>query len=237
MIWRVIAVLLGLVGIARAQTPLVPFYLNSSTSGAVPSQPGLTPVSPQNPFPTICISGCGGGSGGGGTSSNFGSAFPAAGTAIGVENSGSTAMTYLKVDSSNNLNINIAASGAALTVTDSVGDNFASVVAAINSAAIPVPLPVTGNTATDGSTTLTTANTAQNLFSAVTPTNGFQICDPDATHDLWWSDTTTAVVNGTGSHRIASNGGCDSPPLGRKVIGTVSIIGTLTGQHITASQW
>jgi len=48
------------------------------------------------------------GGGSGGTASNFGSSFPSTGTAIGVKDSTATNMTFLKVDSSNNLNINTA---------------------------------------------------------------------------------------------------------------------------------
>lgn len=50
--------------------------------------------------------GGGGSGGGGGTSSNFGSAFPSAGTAIGVKNGAS--MVNLTADGSNNLNVNCA---------------------------------------------------------------------------------------------------------------------------------
>jgi hypothetical protein len=49
---------------------------------------GISGTLPQftSPAHFICDSGCSGGGGGGGTSSNFGSAFPAAGTALGVSN-------------------------------------------------------------------------------------------------------------------------------------------------------
>src|ERR1700752_2948002 len=52
-----------------------------------------------------CGTGCA--AGGGGTSSNFGAAFPAAGTAIGVKNG--LNMVNLTADGSNNLNVNINA--------------------------------------------------------------------------------------------------------------------------------
>ena len=45
-----------------------------------------------------CVAGCSGGGGGGGTSSNFGAAFPTAGTAVGVEYGGN--MVNLNADSS-----------------------------------------------------------------------------------------------------------------------------------------
>jgi len=51
----------------------------------------------------VCDSGC---SGSGGTSSNFGAAFPTAGTAIGAKNG--TNMVNLTADASNNLNVNCA---------------------------------------------------------------------------------------------------------------------------------
>lgn len=49
--------------------------------------------------------------GSGGTSSNFGSAFPAAGTAVGAKDSAGTNMAPLNLDASGNLKVNVAAGG------------------------------------------------------------------------------------------------------------------------------
>lgn len=99
------------------------------------------------------------------------------------------------------------------------------------------PVSLTGNTTTDGSTTLTTGGTAQNLFGGTTPANGFSICNPDPTNDLWVSDSTTALANGMGSIRIAANGGYYTTEAGQKPLGAISIVGTVTGQKITARRW
>jgi hypothetical protein len=86
---RIVACILLLSGLASAAhaqtaTPVTPGYL--STTGCPPSgTPCFLPYSTLNPLP---VSSAGGG--GGGTSSNFGAAFPAAGTAIGAKN-GATA--------------------------------------------------------------------------------------------------------------------------------------------------
>ena len=96
---------------------------------------------------------------------------------------------------------------------------------------------IVGNTSSDGSTTISAGGTAQNLFSGTTPTNGFEVCNPDATNDLWVSDSTTAAANGTGSYRVAANGGTYTTPVGYKPIQAVSIVGAVTGQKITARRW
>lgn len=59
-------------------------------------------------FNVVCTSGCSGGGGGGGTSSNFGSAFPTAGTAIGI--SDGTNMLALRGDNTNGLWVNVKTS-------------------------------------------------------------------------------------------------------------------------------
>lgn len=123
-----------------------------------------------------------------------------------------------------------------LQVTDSAGDNFASVVAAIVANSIS-SLQIYGFTSTDGSTTITTGGTAQNLFSAAIPSHGFEVCNPGTTDDLWVSDSTTAAANNTGSYRVAANGGCYVTPIGRRPIQAISIVGATTGDKITARSY
>ncbi len=89
----------------------------------------------------------------------------------------------------------------------------------------------------DGSTTIVAGGTAQTLFGGVTPTNGYEICNPDPIEDLWFSDTTTAAANGTGSFRIPANGGVYNTPNAYKPAGAVSIVGATTGHKITARRW
>jgi hypothetical protein len=98
------------------------------------------------------------------------------------------------------------------------------------------PMPVGGNPATDGSTTITAGGTAQNLFSGVTPPNGWSVSNPDSSEDLWVSDATMAAANGQGSIRVAA-GFVYETPVGRKPAGAVSVIGATTGHKITASYW
>jgi hypothetical protein len=94
-----------------------------------------------------------------------------------------------------------------------------------------------GQTGADGSTSISTGGTAQNLFSGTTPTNGFEVCNPDPSEDLWISDSTTAALNGQGSYRVAPAGGTYTTPAGYKPIGAVSAIATTTGHKITARRW
>jgi hypothetical protein len=96
---------------------------------------------------------------------------------------------------------------------------------------------VLGTQGYDGSTTITTGGTAQTLFGGVVPVNGFQILNPDASTDLWVSDSTTAAVNGVGSIRVVANGGGFETPPDYKPIGAVSIVAATTGTKITARRW
>lgn len=89
----------------------------------------------------------------------------------------------------------------------------------------------------DGSTTITSGGTAQNLFSGGTPTNGFEIGNPHPSEDLWITDNGTASANGQGCHRVAANGGTYTTPPGYRPLGAVSIIGATTGHKITARKW
>jgi hypothetical protein len=126
-----------------------------------------------------------------------------------------------------------------LTITNSSGSvsnltNFALVVQASDTVGSSSG---SGANGVDGSTTITTGGTAQNLFSGATPTNGFAIYNPDASNDLWVSDSTTSAANGTGSVRVQANGGGYETPPGYKPIGAVSVFGATTGQKITARRW
>lgn len=91
--------------------------------------------------------------------------------------------------------------------------------------------------AVDGSGTITLGGTAQNLFGGATPVNGFGIYNPDANEDLWISLSTTAVLNGQGSIRIAANGGGYETPSGSRPFSSISVIGLTTGHKFTAIRW
>lgn len=94
-----------------------------------------------------------------------------------------------------------------------------------------------GAAGTAGDTTVTLGGTAQNLFSGTTPTNGFEVSNPDATEDLWVSDSGAAVINGQGSWRLGPNGGTYTTPGGYKPVGAVSVLGATTAHKITARRW
>lgn len=96
---------------------------------------------------------------------------------------------------------------------------------------------VLGTQGFDGSTTITTGGTAQYLFGGATPINGFEITNPDAVNDLWFSDSTIAAVNGVGSTRVVANGGSYDTPPDYKPVGAVSIISATSGAKITAKRW
>lgn len=108
-----------------------------------------------------------------------------------------------------------------------------AVTTAVNNSAITAPLAVTGNTGSDGSSTITTGGTPQNLFAGATPVNAFEVCNPDVT-DLWISQSTTAGANASGSIRVAANGGCYDSPALIKPFHAISIVGATTGQKFTA---
>jgi hypothetical protein len=112
--------------------------------------------------------------------------------------------------------------------------NVASGVVGIDPAS---NLIATANPATSGDTTITTGGTAQYLFASFVPINGFAVYNPDATNDLWVSDSAVAVANGQGSIRVAANGGGYETPAGYKPLGRLSIIGAVTAQKITARRW
>lgn len=132
-----------------------------------------------------------------------------------------------------------------LTITNSSGSTSNLTNFALLLQASAASLPDTGTSVSvaigaagaDGSTTVATGGTAQNLFSGATPSNGFSIYNPDPTNDLWVSDSATAAANGQGSVRVFANGGGYETPPGYKPLGAVSIVGAVTGQKITARRW
>lgn len=95
----------------------------------------------------------------------------------------------------------------------------------------------TGGKGTSGDATITLGGTSQSLFGGAVPANGFAIYNPDATNDLWVSDSATAAANGTGSIRVAANGGSYETPPGYMPVGVVRIVGAVTAQKITARSW
>lgn len=123
----------------------MPIFNNSGTWSQVSSSQGL---------PVAIVSG----GGSGGTSSNFSSAFPTAGTAIGATDG--TNMQPLKVDGSDNLLVKV-------------------------NTALPAGTNVIGHTITDsGSTTAVTQATASNLNATVVGTGTFAV---QATQSGTWN--------------------------------------------------
>ena len=100
-----------------------------------------------------------------------------------------------------------------------------------------IPLEPMMYPGSDGSGTITTGGTAQNLFGGVAPLHGFAIYNPDATNDLWINDAGAAAVATAGSIRVAANGGSYVTPDFYIPVGPVSIVGATTGGKYTAKQW
>lgn len=170
-------------------------------------------------------------------------------------NSASNAHTAT-VDSNGDLHVTLdtGGTGTSVTITGPLGRgaDAASVSTALSTEDVAVlnaitsaivagyltpPLAITGSAPTDGSTTITAGGSAQNLFAGGTPTNGYLVCNPNSSDDLWVSDTTTAAANATGSFRVAANGGCFVTPPTSKPAGAVSVVGPTTGDKITARKY
>lgn len=90
----------------------------------------------------------------------------------------------------------------------------------------------------DGSGTITTGGTAQNLFSGNVPPNGYSVYNPD-TADLWIREGGTAAAAGAGSVLVGANGGSYECPRDKKLgpLGPITIVGAGTGQKFTARGW
>jgi hypothetical protein len=199
-------------------------------------------------------------SGSGGSASNpaagpTGSAVPTAADYIGFSVGGN----LVGVSSSNPLPVTSVVSssalptGAATSANQATGNSSLATIATNTTGAATSANQTTGNTSLAtistnialmvpsqgiaGDTTITTGGSAQTLFSGATPVNGFAIYNPDLTNDLWISDSTTASANGQGSIRVPANGGGYETPSRYKPIGPVSIVGSATGQKITAREW
>ena len=99
------------------------------------------------------------------------------------------------------------------------------------------PIQVQGNSGVDGSSTITTGGTAQNLFGGTIPTNGFFVTNPDPTNDIWINLNSTALANGSGSIRVGANGGYFATEPYLKPFHAISIVGAVTGQKFTAVRW
>lgn len=94
-----------------------------------------------------------------------------------------------------------------------------------------------GGPAAVGDTIIATGGTAQTIFGGTRPVHGWSVGNPNASDDLWCSDSTTAAVNGLGSYRIAANGGLYETPDLYYPSATVSCVGPTTGDKITARRW
>jgi hypothetical protein len=123
----------------------------------------------------------------------------------------------------------------ATSVTDVMTQTLLqSLLNTVSSGQLPVPLPIQGNQSTDCSTTL--SSSAANLCSGSIPVHGYEICNPNASGDLWFSDTTTAAVNGVGSKPLLNTNPnkCYNLPIEALPIGPLSVIGSTTGLKVTA---
>jgi hypothetical protein len=99
------------------------------------------------------------------------------------------------------------------------------------------PLPVMNaapSPAVDGSGTITTGGTAQQLFAGVVPVNGFQVGNT-STGMLYVSDVGTA--SNAGSSMPIAAGAIYTTPDGYRPSGAVSIYGASAGQSYAARRW
>ena len=202
----------------------------------------------------------GGGGGGGGTSSNFGSAFPTAGTAVGFK-TGST-MAPGNLDGSGNILVNVAAGGAGggavygptavgsaaanppvlmggtadgtATGLVSVAKVVSGIVQVANTAATPAGSNVIGHVIADtGSTTAATQATAANLNATVVGTGTFAT---QSTVTQATAASLNATVVGTGTFAVQNTA---ATPAGANLIGKVGIDqttpGTTNGVQVNAA--
>ena len=99
------------------------------------------------------------------------------------------------------------------------------------------PLPVintSGAPATDGSATVVTGGTAQNLFAGIVPMNGYLVAN-NSSATIYVSDVGPATSGGA-SIPIAA-GSVFVTPSGYKPAGAVSLWGGTTGQAFAARRW
>lgn len=91
------------------------------------------------------------------------------------------------------------------------------------------------STAQDGSGTVTTGGTAQNLFGGTVPANGFFVQN-NSSGDLWISDIGTAAA-AQPSIKIPPNGSMFSTPAAYRPAAAISLFGATTAQAFTARRW
>ena len=94
-----------------------------------------------------------------------------------------------------------------------------------------------GGRAIPGDIAVVAGGTAQTLFGGVVPLHGWSVANPNASDDLWCSDSTVAATNGLGSQRVTANGGFYETPDLYYPSGVVSCVGPATGDKITARRW
>lgn len=114
----------------------------------------------------------------------------------------------------------------------------ASGVATPVSPSEPMPVIVrAGSVAVDGSGTIVSGGAAQNLFSGITPLNGYLVANLNASggRTLYISDVGAAAAGGA-SIPIAPQATFVSPS-GYAPPGAVSIFGTNTGDAFAARRW
>lgn len=122
---------------------------------------------------------------------------------------------------------------------------------AVNANAVPVPLPIVGNTTvtpTNCSGTITTGGTAKNAFAANSALHGFRIDNIDASagsgEPLWISFTTTAAAATIQSFPLAApatttfaGAGSYSTPLGFGFAGALSVVAATSGHKYSCIFW
>jgi hypothetical protein len=122
---------------------------------------------------------------------------------------------------------------AANLVPVNMPSSLVGTVATPVSPTAPLPVINTSSAAVDGSGTITRQTVAQQLFSGVTPANGFLISNNTASALL-------IIDNGTSANNVGIQVPANSvlvTPSGYKPIGPVSIYGGVTAGNFTARRW
>lgn len=226
----------------------IAFTVGSNTylSGITASGSTTLNISGGTGLPTGAGGGGGGSGSGGGTSSNFASAFPSAGTALGVKNGAN--MVNLTADGSGNLNVDVAAGTVAATqsgtwnvtnisgaITLPTGASTLAAQTTANGSLATIAGAVSGsamNAAESGTWTVQPGNTPNSTAWLVTGTGGTF----PATQSGTWNVTNVSgtVSLPTGAATAANQTNVQSS-LGTSATTGVTVQGSVTGVALPAN--
>ena len=117
--------------------------------------------------------------------------------------------------------------------SSAAGISITGATTALGFASLEITGPVPGVTIIDRSGILGT--TPVLVFSANASRNGYRLMNLSHA-DIWYSETGTAVVNGSGSFRLSPGAFFESTP-GPVTINAVSFVGTALSLSYSAGEW